>query len=113
MAARQITRFRAAAASLRSCLIGLERPDDEHTLTMDAAVRKPGALHLTPDLTVGDGLQEMLAGALGALQAQAMPAKTPTRDSVHRLRVGVRRLRSIRCRRATASRPPSPPSMRR
>jgi triphosphatase len=62
---------------------------------MDAAVRKPGALHLTPDLTVGDGLQEMLAGALGALHGQGTPAKAPNRESVHRLRVGVRRLRSI------------------
>ncbi|HKW55236.1 MAG TPA: CHAD domain-containing protein [Stellaceae bacterium] len=62
---------------------------------MDAAVRKPGALQLTPDLTVGDGLQEMLAGALGALQGQGSSAKAPSRDSVHRLRVGVRRLRSI------------------
>ncbi|HEX6842108.1 MAG TPA: CHAD domain-containing protein [Stellaceae bacterium] len=62
---------------------------------MDAAVRKPGALQLTPDLTVGDGLQEMLAGALGALQGQGAPAKAPNRESVHRLRVGVRRLRSV------------------
>jgi CHAD domain-containing protein len=62
---------------------------------MDAAVRKPGPLHLTPDLTVGDGLQEMLAGAVGALHGQSTPAKAPNRDSVHRLRVGVRRLRSI------------------
>ena len=62
---------------------------------MDAAVRKPGALQLTPDLTVGDGLQEMLAGALGAVHGQSTPAKAPNRESVHRLRVGVRRLRSI------------------
>ena len=62
---------------------------------MDAAVRKHGALQLTPDLTVGDGLQEMLAGALGAVHGLATPTKTPNRDSVHRLRVGVRRLRSI------------------
>jgi len=62
---------------------------------MDAAVRKPGALQLTPDLTVGDGLQEMLAGALGAVHGLATPNKTPNRDSIHRLRVGVRRLRSI------------------
>jgi CHAD domain-containing protein len=62
---------------------------------MDAAVRKPGALQLTPDLTVGDGLQEMLAGALVALQGQGAPAKAPNRESVHRLRVGVRRLRSV------------------
>jgi triphosphatase len=62
---------------------------------MDAAVRKPDALQLTPDLTVGDGLQEMLAGALGAVQGQGTPAKAPNRESVHRLRVGVRRLRSI------------------
>jgi inorganic triphosphatase YgiF len=122
---------------------------------MDAAVRKPDALQLTPDLTVGDGLQEMLAGALGAVQGQGTPAKAPNRESVHRLRVGVRRLRSIlsafgdalpdgerralgdqlravaqrfgrarssalptrrgarHCRRATASRPVSPPSTRR
>jgi CHAD domain-containing protein len=62
---------------------------------MDAAVRKTGALQLTPDLTVGDGLQEMLAGARGALQGQSASAKAASRDSVHRLRVGVRRLRSI------------------
>jgi len=62
---------------------------------MDAALRKASALQLTPDLTVGDGLQEMLAGALGALQGQSASAKSPGRDSVHRLRVGVRRLRSI------------------
>jgi CHAD domain-containing protein len=62
---------------------------------MDAALRKTGALRLTPDLTVGDGLQEMLAGALDALHGQGAPAKAPSRESVHRLRVGVRRLRSI------------------
>ncbi|HEX9489556.1 MAG TPA: CHAD domain-containing protein [Stellaceae bacterium] len=62
---------------------------------MDAALRKAGVLHLTPDLTVGDGLQEMLAGALGAVQGQGASAKASSRDSVHRLRVGVRRLRSI------------------
>jgi CHAD domain-containing protein len=62
---------------------------------MDAAVRKPDALRLTPDLTVGDGLQEMLSGALGAVHGQSTPAKAANRDSVHRLRVGVRRLRSV------------------
>ena len=62
---------------------------------MDAAVRKPDAVRLTPDLSVGDGLQEMLAGALGAVQGHGTPAKTASRDAVHRLRVGVRRLRSI------------------
>jgi triphosphatase len=62
---------------------------------MDAALRRAEALHLTPDLTVGDGLQEMLAGALGALQGQNASAKGSSRESVHRLRVGLRRLRSI------------------
>ncbi len=63
--------------------------------SMDAALRKAGALQLTPDLAVGDGLQEMLAGALGALQGQGASARASSRESVHRLRVGVRRLRSI------------------
>ena len=62
---------------------------------MDAALRKAGALQLTPDLTAGDGLQEMLAGARDALQGQGAGAKAPSREAVHRLRVGVRRLRSI------------------
>jgi len=61
---------------------------------MDALTR-PEALELTTDLTVGDGLQEMLAGALGALSRRASAAKCPAAEPVHRFRVGLRRLRSI------------------
>jgi triphosphatase len=62
---------------------------------MDAVARQPEALQLAPDFTVGDGLQEMLAGALGALHRHGAGAKIPSPESVHRFRVGVRRLRSI------------------
>lgn len=47
------------------------------------------------DLTVGDGLQEMLAGAVGALRSRSSAARYPAADAVHRFRVGLRRLRSI------------------
>ena len=56
---------------------------------------RPAARPLTADLTLGDGLQEMLAGALGALGRHASPAKLPRAAAVHRFRVGLRRLRSI------------------
>jgi triphosphatase len=74
---------------------GCDDPGNGQAVIMDAALRKTDALHLTPDLTVGEGLQEMVAGALGALHRQDSSAKASSRDSVHRLRVGVRRLRSI------------------
>jgi triphosphatase len=60
----------------------------------DAAARR-AALELSPDLTVGDGVQEMLAGALGALQRRASAARRPGPETVHRFRVGLRRLRSV------------------
>src|SRR5579863_6363130 len=49
-----------------------------------------------PDLSVGDGLQEMLGGALHSLRRHSTPvSRIATPESVHRFRVGVRRLRSI------------------
>jgi triphosphatase len=57
--------------------------------------RRIDALRLTPDLSVGDGLQEMLAGAIGALHRHGSAARHPDPESVHRFRVGLRRLRSI------------------
>ncbi|MGO8919645.1 MAG: CHAD domain-containing protein, partial [Stellaceae bacterium] len=63
---------------------------------MDAPTpRLAQAPELTADLGVGDGLQEMLAGALGALSRRANGARYPTAESIHRFRVGLRRLRSI------------------
>ena len=62
---------------------------------MDAVTRQHEAVELTRDLAVGDGLQEMLVGALAALHRHGSSAKAPSADSVHRFRVGVRRLRSI------------------
>lgn len=50
---------------------------------------------LDRDLTVGDGLQEMLAGAVGALHRHGSAARHPDPDAVHRFRVGLRRLRAI------------------
>jgi CHAD domain-containing protein len=52
-------------------------------------------VQLAPDLTVGDGLKEMLAGALGALHRQEAPARAPGADAIHRFRISLRRLRSI------------------
>jgi CHAD domain-containing protein len=63
---------------------------------MDAAIAQADALRLAPDLSVGDGLREMLAGALGALRRHPpASAKVPNAETVHRLRIGLRRLRSI------------------
>lgn len=59
------------------------------------SVTRPSRKELTAGLTVGDGLQEMLAGALGALRGRSGSAARPTAESVHRFRVGLRRLRSI------------------
>jgi CHAD domain-containing protein len=61
---------------------------------METATR-PAEVELRADLTVGDGVQEMLAGALGALQRRASAARTPGAETVHRFRVGLRRLRSV------------------
>lgn len=62
---------------------------------MDAPTRPAKAPELTADLSVGDGLQEMLAGAHGALSRRANDARYPTAEAIHRFRVGLRRLRSI------------------
>ncbi|HZB91098.1 MAG TPA: CHAD domain-containing protein [Stellaceae bacterium] len=61
---------------------------------MQAATRVEAAA-LAADLTVGDGLQEMLAGALSALRSRSAATSRPSAETVHRFRVGVRRLRSI------------------
>jgi triphosphatase len=61
---------------------------------MDALTR-PAEIELTADLAVGDGLLEMLSGAMGALARRGSTAKNPSADTVHRFRVGLRRLRSI------------------
>jgi triphosphatase len=47
------------------------------------------------DFSVGDGLQEMLAGALDALRTRSRATGQPGAEAVHRFRVGLRRLRSI------------------
>jgi triphosphatase len=62
---------------------------------MDAAIRPQTVLELNADLTVGDGLQEMVAGALAALKARGRGGGDPNANAVHRFRVGLRRLRSI------------------
>jgi triphosphatase len=62
---------------------------------MDARARQPAASRLEADLTVGDGLKEMLAGALAALHRHEGPARAPGPEAVHRFRIGLRRLRSI------------------
>ena len=62
---------------------------------MDAVTSRPSPPALTADLSLGDGLQEMLGGALGALGHHGSAATLPRAESVHRFRVGVRRLRSI------------------
>jgi CHAD domain-containing protein len=59
------------------------------------AVTRPSRKELADGLTVGDGLQEMLTGALGALRGRSGSSARPTADSIHRFRVGLRRLRSI------------------
>jgi CHAD domain-containing protein len=62
---------------------------------MTVVTSRPEALALTTDLTLGDGLHEMLGGALSALGRHASSAKLPSAEAVHRFRVGLRRLRSI------------------
>lgn len=57
--------------------------------------RPAETLQLAADIAVGDGLQEMMAGALAALGRHGSAALNPSVESVHRFRVGVRRLRSI------------------
>jgi CHAD domain-containing protein len=63
-------------------------------LTMDASARQPEALRLGSDLAVGDGLREMLAGALAALHHEGS-GRSAGPEPVHRFRIGLRRLRSI------------------
>jgi triphosphatase len=60
-----------------------------------AEAPRPHALRLKADLTVGDGLQEMLASALAALHRHNTHAKNPSPEAVHRFRVSLRRLRSV------------------
>jgi triphosphatase len=63
---------------------------------MAQRTRQLEAPHFAPDLSVGDGLQEMLAGALQGLRRHSTPAaRSGNPETVHRFRVGVRRLRSI------------------
>jgi CHAD domain-containing protein len=52
-------------------------------------------VELTPDVPVGDGLQEMLGRALAVLRRRSSAAQHPGVEAVHRFRVGTRRLRSI------------------
>jgi CHAD domain-containing protein len=61
---------------------------------MDALAR-PAQLELTADLAVGDGLLEMLTGAMSALARRGSAAMNPGAETVHRFRVGLRRVRSI------------------
>jgi len=62
---------------------------------MDVAASPSQAPTLTTDLALGEGLQEMLGGALDALRRHASTANLPRAAAVHRFRVGLRRLRSI------------------
>ena len=64
-------------------------------LLMTPMVGPLEAVELTPDVAVGDGLQEMLGRALAVLHRRSSAAKTPGAEAVHRFRVGTRRLRSI------------------
>jgi triphosphatase len=61
---------------------------------MDALAR-PAQLELTADFAVGDGLLEMLTGAMSALARRGSAAMNPGAETVHRFRVGLRRVRSI------------------
>jgi triphosphatase len=61
---------------------------------MDALAR-PAQLELTADLAVGEGLLEMLTGAMSALARRGSAAMNPGAETVHRFRVGLRRVRSI------------------
>jgi triphosphatase len=69
--------------------------DTGRPLSMDARARQPAALRLDADLSVGDGLKEMLAGALAALHRHQGSARAPGPEAVHHFRIGLRRLRSI------------------
>jgi CHAD domain-containing protein len=62
---------------------------------MDPVTGTASAIELGADLTVGDGLKEMLSGTLGALHRRNSAAKMPGSEAVHRFRVGLRRLRSV------------------
>ena len=62
---------------------------------MAETVARGRRIDLAADLAVGEGLQEMLAGALEALRARSSAAARPNAEAVHRFRVGLRRLRSI------------------
>lgn len=62
---------------------------------MDPPARFARVPELSAGLGVGDGLQEMLAGALSALSRRGHGARAPDAERVHRFRVGLRRLRSI------------------
>jgi triphosphatase len=64
-------------------------------LLMTPLVGPLEAGELTPDVAVGDGLQEMLGGALVVLRRRSSAALHPGAEGVHRFRVGTRRLRSI------------------
>jgi triphosphatase len=61
---------------------------------MDALAR-PAQPELTADLAVGEGLLEMLTGAMSALARRGSAAMNPGAETVHRFRVGLRRVRSI------------------
>jgi CHAD domain-containing protein len=50
---------------------------------------------LTPDSTVGDGLRAMIASGLRSLRVAGQRSAPDRPDSIHRFRIGLRRLRSV------------------
>lgn len=62
---------------------------------MSAASRRSETPPLDPDVTVGAGLQKVLASALRTLRSVGMRGDPVSPEAIHRFRVGVRRLRSI------------------
>ncbi|HEY3919652.1 MAG TPA: CHAD domain-containing protein [Stellaceae bacterium] len=50
---------------------------------------------LTPDLTVGAGLRVMVGSALRSLKVASQRGGSDRPDSIHRFRIGLRRLRSV------------------
>jgi CHAD domain-containing protein len=50
---------------------------------------------LTPDSTVGTGLQVMIASGLRSLKGASQRGGTERPESIHRFRIGLRRLRSV------------------
>lgn len=57
--------------------------------------RQDAVAQFPPDLSVGDGLQRLIADWRRSLHRQVKPASAGNTESIHRFRVGLRRLRSM------------------